>query len=204
MLNMLADQGQITLLLRRARAGDRNAESEVLTAVYDHLRRIARHQLQGEQANRTLQPTSLVSELYLRLNLDAVEWADRAHFYAVAAKNMRRIIIDEARARAAQRRPPANRRVDLEDVAAWTEDRSAEFLDLNEALERLAEFDPRQAEIVELKFFAGLTIAEIAGVLGFSDRTVKLGWSLARAWLSRFLNESKHPDQSKDAGSTVP
>jgi len=96
---MDAEQGQITLLLRRARAGDREAESEVLTAVYNQLRRIARHQLQGERPNRTLQPTALVNELYLRLNLNAVEWADRAHFYAVAAKNMRRIIVDEARAR---------------------------------------------------------------------------------------------------------
>jgi len=89
-------------------------------------------------------------------------------------------------------------------VVAWSEDHSTEFLDLNEALERLAEFDPRQAEIVELKFFAGLTIEEIASVLGLSDRTVKRDWSLARAWLSRFLNESKYPDESKDAGSTAP
>ncbi len=184
-------EGQITALLRRARAGDRDAESEVLAAVYDQLHRIARQQLHGERPNHTLQPTSLVSELYLRLNLSAVEWADRAHLYAVAAKNMRRIIIDEARARAAQRRPPATRRVELRDVIVWSEDHSSEFLALNEALERLAEFDPRQSQIVELKFFAGLTVEEIASVLELSDRTVKRDWSLARAWLSNFLNASK-------------
>jgi RNA polymerase sigma factor (TIGR02999 family) len=184
-------EGQITVLLRRARAGDRDAESEVLAAVYDQLRRIARQQLHGERPNHTLQPTSLVSELYLRLNLNAVEWADRAHFYAVAAKNMRRIIVDEARARAARRRPPASRRIELTDAILWSADHSSEFLALNEALERLAEFDPRQSQIVELKFFAGLTAEEIAGVLELSDRTVKRDWSLARAWLSNFLNAPK-------------
>jgi RNA polymerase sigma factor (TIGR02999 family) len=184
-------EAQITLLLRRVRTGDRDAESEVLAAVYDQLRRIARQQLHGERPNHTLQPTSLVNELYLRLNLNAVEWADRAHFYAVAAKNMRRIIIDEARARAAQRRPPAGRRLEVRDVVVWSEDHSSEFLALNEALDRLAEFDPRQSQIVELKFFAGLTVEEIASVLELSDRTVKRDWSLARAWLSNSLNASK-------------
>jgi RNA polymerase sigma-70 factor (ECF subfamily) len=197
------EQGQITLLLRRARTGDREAESEVLSVVYDQLRRIARMQLQGERPNRTLQPTSLVSELYLRLKLDAVEWADRAHFYAIAAKNMRRIIIDEARARAAQRRPPADRRVDLENVIIWSEDHSLEFLDLNEALERLAQFDARQAEIVELKFFAGLTTEEIASVLGISDRTVKSDWSLARAWLSTYLREPREGAEPKDRDTST-
>jgi RNA polymerase sigma factor (TIGR02999 family) len=104
---------------------------------------------------------------------------------------MRRIIIDEARARAAQRRPPAGRRIELRDAIVWSADHSSEFLALNEALERLAEFDPRQSQIVELKFFAGLTVEEVASVLELSDRTVKRDWSLARAWLSNFLNASK-------------
>jgi RNA polymerase sigma factor (TIGR02999 family) len=104
---------------------------------------------------------------------------------------MRRIIVDEARARAAQRRPPTGRRIELTEAIVWWAAHSSEFLALNEALERLAEFDPRQSQIVELKFFAGLTVEEIAGVLELSDRTVKRDWSLARAWLSNFLNAPK-------------
>jgi RNA polymerase sigma-70 factor (ECF subfamily) len=186
---MSEDRGKITELLLRIRAGDAQAPSELVAAVYDQLLRIARQQLRSERSGNTLQPTALVNELYLRLKLDgSIEWKDRVHLFSVVATTMRRILIDRARARNAQRRPSPNARVDINEAFAYSEDNPVEFLILNQALDRLAEFDATQAKVVELRYFAGLTVEETAEVLNISDRTVKRNWQMARAWLSNLLN----------------
>lgn len=182
---------QITGLLLRIRAGDAQAQSELFAAVYGQLHRIAQQQLRSERPGNTLQPTALVNELYLRLKLNqSIDWQDRAHLFAVVAKTMRRILIDRARARNAQRRPSPRARIDLDDAFVYSEDHPAEVLAVHEALERLAEFDQIQAKVVELRFFAGLSVEETAGVLNISERTVKRHWRMARAWLSHLLNSS--------------
>lgn len=182
---------QITGLLLRIRAGDSQAQSELITTVYDQLHRIAQQQLRSERPGNTLQPTALVNELYLRLKLNqSIDWQDRAHLFAVVAKTMRHILIDRARARNAQRRPSPKARVDLDETFIFSEDHPVEFLAVHEALERLAEFDATQAKVVELRFFAGLSIEETAAVLRVSERTVKRHWQMARAWLSNLLNHS--------------
>jgi RNA polymerase sigma-70 factor (ECF subfamily) len=182
--------GQITILLHRLRTGDEHAQSDLLSLVYDQLHRIARQQLQAERREHTLQPTALVNELYLRLKLDkSIDWQDRKHLFSVVAVTMRRILVDHARARNAQRRPSPNRRVDIDNCFVRSDDHPAEFLILNDALDRLAEHDPRQAEIVRLRFFAGLTTEETAAVLNIGERTVKRDWQMARAWLSSLLKQ---------------
>jgi RNA polymerase sigma factor (TIGR02999 family) len=186
---MSEDRGKITGLLLRIRAGDAQAPSELVAEVYDQLLRIARQQLRSERSGNTLQPTALVNELYLRLKLDgSIEWKDRVHLFSVVATTMRRILIDRARARNAQRRPSPNARVDINEAFVYSEDNPVEFLILNQALDRLAEFDAMQAKVVELRYFAGLTVEETAEVLNISDRTVKRNWQMARAWLSNLLN----------------
>jgi RNA polymerase sigma-70 factor (ECF subfamily) len=194
--------GQITILLHRLRTGDERAQSELISLVHDQLHRIARQQLQGERRDHTLQPTALVNELYLRLKLDeSIDWQDRKHLFSVVAVTMRRILVDHARARNAQRRPAANRRVDIEDCFIHSDDHPAEFLVLDDALDRLAQFGPRQAEIIRLRYFVGLTVEETARVLGIADRTVKRDWQLARAWLSNLLNQPPESTASS-RGST--
>jgi len=189
---MQDDPRNITALLLRIRDGDRSAESELLPLVYDQLHRAAVRQFRLERPGHTLQPTALIAEVYLRLIREtSVDWQDRAHFFAVAAGTMRRILVDHARAVNAQRRPPRAGRVDIEDVAIYSDDRAYELLLVNEALSRLAEWDPRQARIVELRVFAGLSVEETAHVLGISDRTVKRDWTMARAWLAATLSPQR-------------
>lgn len=184
------DIGQITVLLRRIRTGDEQAQAELLALVYDQFHRIARQHLQAERRDHTLQPTALVNELYLRLKLDqTIDWQDRKHLFSVVSVTMRRILVDHARARNAQRRPSPNQRVDIDNCFVHSNDHPAEFLILDEALDRLAQHDPRQAEIVRLRFFAGLTIEETASMLDIAERTVKRDWQMARAWLSSLLNQ---------------
>ena len=196
---MEEESSPITVLLHRVCAGDERAKSELMSLVYDQLIRIARQQLAGERPSHTLQPTALVNELYLRLKLDgSIGWQDRVHLFSVVATTMRRILVDHARSRNAQRRPSPKGRVDLDDCFLSSEDHPAEFLVLNEALDLLAKRDPRQAEIVELRFFAGLTAEETAAALGVASRTVKRDWQMARAWLSNLLNTNKG---SHDAGA---
>jgi len=186
---MNAEDNQITLVLQRITAGDRAAEAEFLRLMYSELHRLAERQFRSERAGHTLEPSALVNELYLRLiHNTTVQWRSRAHFYAVAALTVRRILVDYARATHAKRRPDPSRRVDLDVVAVYSDDHAHEVLLVDEALNRLAEWDPRQARIVELLFFAGLTVEETAHVLGISARTVKRDWTMARAWLSALLN----------------
>jgi RNA polymerase sigma-70 factor (ECF subfamily) len=175
----------ISALLARARAGDRGSESRLFDAVYGELRRIAAAQLRNERSDHTLQPSALVHEAYLRLvGRSAIPLVNRAHFFSIAASTMRRILIDHARARNAGKRLGTLKRVDLTADHAVDRDRDSDkLLAVDGALRKLADWDARQARVVELRFFGGLTVEETAGVLGISTKTVKRDWSLARAWL---------------------
>ncbi len=165
--------------------------SSVMPAVYDELRRLARRYMARERAGQTLQATALVNEAYLRLMKEKAQaWKNRAHFCAIAANAMREILVERARARSASKRGGSRVRVSLNNAIAAGEDASFDMLAMNEALERLAGFDPQLARLVELRFFGGLTVEESAEVLGVSSATIKRSWSMAKAWLKRELETS--------------
>lgn len=185
---------EVTALLLRWSAGDGAALPRLLPLVYAELRRIAGRQMRRVVPDQTLNPTELVHEVYLRLiDQERANWINRAQFFAVAASLMRRIIVDHARARGAEKRGGGTVRVSmatLEDIgphARPTSDTFSDVIAVNAALDALAQFDPEQARLVELRFFAGLTVPEAAAVLQRSPRTVKREWRLARAWLLRAL-----------------
>jgi len=180
---------QITLCLNQARAGDVHARDRLLTALHEHLRRMATDIFRRERADHTLEPNALVNELYLRLFRDEVQsFRDRAHFFAVAAQTMRRILIDHARAGVTAKRGGSKQRVSLAGVDGWAPGVSIEeILALDIALSKLAELDPRAARVVELRFFGGLHEDEVAEVLNVSTITVKRDWKTARAWLISHL-----------------
>ena len=174
----------ISQLLLEVSQGNREAEAALMTQVYGELRRLARKYMRAERANHTLQPTALVNEAYLRLmGQQGATWQDRAHFFAAAAQLMRHILVDHARARKAEKRGGEQQQVTLTDAIASAESKTVEVLALHEALENLGRLDPRQARVVELHFFGGLTFEEIAYILDSSERTVKRDWTMARAWL---------------------
>ncbi len=156
-----------------------------MPVVYDELRRVAAAYLRRERTDHTLQPTALVHEAYLKLHARGVVQGGRTHFLARAATAMRQILVDHARARAAAKRGGGWKKVTVSEAAALSDDGVEDVIAVNDALERLAALDPRAARIVELRFFAGLTEAEIAGELGITDRWVREQWSHARAWLRR-------------------
>jgi RNA polymerase sigma-70 factor, ECF subfamily len=160
----------------------------LLPIVYQELRRLAAGYLRREKPGQTLQPTALVHEAYLRLMKDRPDrWQNRAHFCAIAAHSMRQILIERARARGAAKRGGARQRITLDERLAAGGDRSIDLLALDEALQRLAEVDPEQARLVELRFFGGLTVEETAEAMDISPATVKRHWTVAKAWLTREL-----------------
>jgi len=174
---------EVTELLHRIARGDKQAETELIPRVYRELRRIAQAYLRKERHDHTLQATALVHEAYLRLTWQAdINWKNRAHFFAIAANTMRRILVDYARHRNASKRSDVEGFL-LDHAPAISNQQCAFMTGLDEALDRLAGLNPRQARVVELKFFGGLTEEEIANVLEISSRTVKRDWTLARAWL---------------------
>lgn len=178
----------VTRLLHRAHAGDRAALDELLPLVYHELKRIAARQLAGERAGHTLQATALVHEAYLRLiDQHSVDWHNRAHFFSIAAEMMRRILVNHAVSRQAQKRGAGETLLSIDDVLNFPNKQNLDLVLLDAALDRLAEFDPLQARIVEMRFFAGLTNEEVADVLGVSDSTVKREWRSAKAWLAAQL-----------------
>lgn len=191
--------GEVTLLLQRIRTGDASAAERLLPLVYGELHRLAAGYMRRERKDHTLQPTALIHEAYLRLAHDDVNWQNREHFIAVAAGVMRHVLVDYARAHRSQGRGGERRRVDLEEDVAVTQQRSDEVLALDTVLEKLALEHPRQARIVELKYFGGLGVEEIAGAMGVAERTVKRDWALARVWLYRELQQ----DGREPAGSLV-
>jgi RNA polymerase sigma-70 factor, ECF subfamily len=181
----------ITALLAELSAGNREVEARLIPQVYGELRRLAAHYMRSERGNHTLQPTALVNEAYTRLvQQPQIPWQSRVHFFATASHLMRHILVDHARARRAGKRGGLQRQVTLDDALLPSSERTIDVLILEEALENLAQFDPRQARIVELHFFGGLTFAEIALVLNVTERTVKRDWSMARAWLKGELSKS--------------
>ena len=178
----------ITELLVRWRDGDSQAFSLLIDRVYDRLRLLAAQALRKNWINQSLQPTELVHEVYLRLaNGTPPNWKDRAHFFRLAARMMRQILIDRARAKAAQKRDAHRVSVELENIAGEV---PANLLNLDEALVELGRLDPDQEQLVELRFFLGLTIEETAEVLGVSSGTISRDWRLAKAWLKRRLASS--------------
>ena len=185
---------ELAAVLARIRQGDRSALEELVTTLYPELRRRAAHYLRHERRGHTLQPTALVNEAYLRLfHAQGLEWNDRAHFLAAMAQQMRRILVDYARARNAQKGPGAQVRVELEDVASQDQSQPIDLLAIDEALTCLALTDPRASRVVELRFFGGLVEAETAEVLGVSVASVKRDWLFARAWLLKRLEAPLSP-----------
>lgn len=184
---MNAPRNEITQLLNAWCNGDQSALEQLAPVVESELRRLARAYLRKERPDNTLQPTALVNEAYLRLiEWNNVVWQNRAHFYAVAAKMMRRVLVDHAIARRSQKRGGSAILVSLTEAETVPE-RGTDIIALNEALESLAKFDDRKSRIVELRFFGGLNAEETAEVLGISSRTVHRDWDLARTWLFREL-----------------
>jgi RNA polymerase sigma factor (TIGR02999 family) len=176
------------MLLGRLNAGETKAVDQLMPAVYEHLRKMADAQLRSERANHTLNSTALVHEAYLKLvDQNRVSWKDRAHFYAFAAHAMRRILINYARSRLAQKRGGGQAIATFDDQFFPRETRAEELVALDDALERLKQLNERHSKVVEYRFFAGLSQEEIAEVLDVSVPTVRRDWRLARAWLSREL-----------------
>jgi len=184
----MPEQGDVTRLLQDLGRGGR-ALDELLPLVYDELRQIARRRLRDEAADHTLQPTALVHEAYLKLSrLDRIEWKNRSQFFAVAARAMRRVLVDHAMSRRATKRGGGRARVPLEDVPVIFAEDPEQVLELNDALSRLESAQPRLARVVECRYFAGMSIEETADALETSPATVKRDWVLARAWLNRELS----------------
>ena len=174
----------ITQLLAEWREGDPSALDELYPLVYDELHRLARRYMSRERKGHTLQTTALINEAYVRLvGQKNVHWANRSHFFAISAQIMRRILIDHARRHAYAKRGGGAQQVSLEEAAVVSPDQSGELIRLDEALQSLAEMDPRRSQVVELRYFGGLNNEEIAGVLNVSENTVTRDWNMARAWL---------------------
>lgn len=187
----MQDQAQITRLLKDWGDGDAAAFDELMTHVYDELRRQASRHLRNERLGHTLQTTALIHEAYFKLvGHDRIEWQNRRHFFAIASTAMRRILVDHARERNRDKRGgPA---VDLpldEAYQVSSKENSVDLEMLDQALGRLAKLDPRQAKVVELRYFSGLSIDETADVLGIANSTVRLDWNLAKAWLKKEMTK---------------
>ncbi len=175
-------------LLEQWTHGDAKALDALFPLVYDELRRLARSYLRSERSGHTLQSTALVNEAYLRLVNQHASWQNRAHFFGIAAQMMRRILVDYARRHNAARRGEGACKVTLDEQIAGAQERDIDVMAVDEALTRLAELDAQQSRIVELRFFAGLSIEETAEVLKLSPATVKRDWAMAKAWLYREMN----------------
>jgi RNA polymerase sigma factor (TIGR02999 family) len=177
---------QVTELLVRWRQGDRQALDALIPLVYEELRRIAQHFLQREKPGHTLQSTALVHEAYVRMvGQNLPQWQSRAHFFGIAAQLMRQILVDHARSRQAAKRGGDVFKISLDESTALPEQKDLDLIALDDALKSLSELDSQQSRIVELRYFAGLTIEDTSEVLGISPATVKRDWATARAWLQR-------------------
>jgi len=188
--HVVSPPGDITQLLKQLSGGSREAESKLVPLVYNELRRLAARYMRRERLDHTLHPTALVHEAYLKLREQRqVHWQSRGHFYCIAARLMRRILVDHAREVKASKRAGSRVKVPLEPELALAEAKGAELLAIDEALGALFEQNPRQAQIVELRFFGGCSEEEIANTLAISVRTVKRDWRVARAWLYAELSK---------------
>jgi RNA polymerase sigma factor (TIGR02999 family) len=186
----------ITQILQEVSGGNREAPARLMPLVYDELRRLADHYLRRERPDHTLQPTALVHEAYLKLvDQTRVDWQNRAHFFGVAAQLMRRILVDHARRHQAEKRGGFQQKLTLDEAVDYSQTRDVDLVKLDDALTALAKFDARQSRIVELRFFGGLTIEETAEALGISPATVKVDWSMAKAWLRREIGGGGDTDE---------
>jgi RNA polymerase sigma factor (TIGR02999 family) len=189
---LAASTSPITELLRSWRRGDQAALERLVPLVYDDLRRMARHQLRGERGGHTLQATALVNEMYLRLpGVERLGWQDRAHFFAIAARLMRRVLIEAARARKNQKRGGGAVRITVDENQLAGEMPARDVVALDDALRALAKMDPRKSQVVELRYFGGLTLEETASVLGISSDTVMRDWKVAKLWLMREMAKGR-------------
>jgi RNA polymerase sigma factor (TIGR02999 family) len=187
---------QVTRILSAIEAGDPHAAADLLPLVYDELRKLAAARLAAEKPGHTLQPTALVHEAYLRLvgNGQPRTWDGRGHFFAAAAEAMRRILVEAARRKGRARHGGGQRRVDLDERGVAAKSPDEDLLAIDEALTRLAELDPKRAELVKLRFFAGLTMPEAAVALGISLATAERHWAFARTWLYAELSDAQPSD----------
>ena len=189
----------VTQLLRAWRQGDAAALDRLVPVVYQKLRRLARHYMAGQRPGHTLQATALVNEAYMRLvDCEQVNWKDRAHFFAISARMMRRVLVEFARARQYQKRGAGARKTSLDEGVIASPQRGQDLVALDDALQALAAEYPRQAQVVELRFFGGLSVEETAEVLHVSAITVMRDWQLAKVWLARELKK-----RDSNAGGTI-
>ena len=192
---MDASPGDVTSLLNKMAGGDQEAGAQLVPLVYDELRRLAARCLQRERENHTLQATALVHEAYLKLTAQrSAKWQNRAQFFALAAQAMRRILVDYARTQQRIRRGGKQQKVTLDEALVVSPDRTEELIAVHESLSRLEKLDPRQSHIVELRYFGGLTVEEVAEVLGVSSKTVRREWNSAKAWLYGDLKDGHEDD----------
>ncbi len=188
---MVEESRSITQLLHDARSGDRNAFDALYPKVYDQLRVLAQKHLAREPENLTLQKTSLVHELFLKLvNQSEVEWQDRAHFFGIASRCMRQILVDYARKKTAGRRGGKQQDLPLNEELIDSNRSAEELIELSDLIEKLSRFDERKGRVVEMRIFGECTIREIAEVLGVTPRTIKRDWMKAKSWISKELNVS--------------
>lgn len=186
---MTPAQTNITLILERWTNGEESALDELIPLIYQDLRRLAGNYLQRERQDHTLQPTALINEVFVRLiDQQNIKWQNRAHFFGISAKLMRRVLVDHARAHRAAKRGGDQFSVSLSQANQVASDPGVDLLNLHAALERLETLDPQQSQIVELRFFGGLTIEETAEVMSRSHATIEREWKMARAWLRRELD----------------
>jgi len=180
----------LTLWLRRMSAGEPEAAEHAAAVVYQELHRLAGAVIHGESRYHSLQPTLLVNEAFMRLlKGQPVDWQDRNHFFTLAAKIMRRVVTDHFRGQDAQKRPSRQHQLSLEDVLIFSDDRREEALMVDTALDELSKVDARASQVVELRYFGGLTIDQTANVLNVADKTVKRDWDMARWWLKRYFGD---------------
>jgi RNA polymerase sigma factor (TIGR02999 family) len=181
---------EVTQILNAASQGDVRAASELLSLVYHELRQLAARKMASEAAGQTLQATALVHEAWLRLtNDESRKWNDRTHFFAAAAESMRRILVDNARRKRAERHGGRQQRVEMPEIASAALENDEKVLAMNEALEKFAKLDPQKAELVKLRYFVGMTLEQASEALGISERTAKRYWAFARAWLHEEIKQ---------------
>jgi RNA polymerase sigma-70 factor (ECF subfamily) len=180
---MSVQDSDVTSLLIAMKHGDQTAPDKLLPLVYNELHRLASAYMHRERKDHTLQPTALINEAYLRLAGEHIDWQNREHFIGVAAKVMRRVLVDHARAHNAAMRGGDLTKVELEDNLAISPERSSEVLALDVALTKLEQLNPRQAKVVELRYFGGLSVEQVAVILGLAPRSIKRDWAMARIWL---------------------
>ena len=193
------DNGQVTQLLKAMHAGDTQAAESLLPLVYSELHRLAKGYMRRERPDHTLQATALINEAYLKLVGEDIDWNSRAHFIGLAANVMRRVLVDYARAHNAEQRGGGLQRVEMQDELAISAAQLDEVEHLDEALKKLEKENPRQARVVELRYFGGLSVEQIGALLGIAPRSVKRDWALARIWLFRQLRPgAKTPKEEQE------